>query len=206
MKIKNIQTKTEKIPGSVTFKTISTLKLEPRKADDGVSVSCFISSTGESSSATLTVLYKPVVKISHDKTDILEGDTVVFNCDSSSKPAGVQFTWLVDSKEMLHPGGQQHFVMEKMSRKQNNARVMCRAQNSVGTGEDQEMVRVYCKSVQPTVCMCTLLFSDQPAILSHPASVSGTEGDTVDLECTAQGNPAPAISWYKVNSTQVSCN
>jgi len=187
MKIKNIQTKTEKIPGSVTFKTISTLKLEPRKADDGVSVSCFISSTGESSSATLTVLYKPVVKISHDKTDIIEGDTVVFNCDSSSKPADVQFTWLVDSKEMLHPGGQQHFVMEKMSRKQNNARVMCRAQNSVGTGEDQEMVRVYY----------------QPAILSHPASVSGTEGDTVDLECTAQGNPAPAISWYKVNSTQL---
>ena len=145
VKIKNIQTETEKMPGAVTFKTISNLKLVPTKADDGVSVSCFISTTGESSSVELSVMFKPDVKISHDKTIIAEGDTVVFNCDSSAKPDNVLYTWIVDDEEIVHSTGQEHLVIEKISRRHNNAWVKCLAQNSVGVGQDQEQIKVYCK-------------------------------------------------------------
>lgn len=187
VKIKNIQTETEKMAGSVTFKTISNLKLVPTKADDGVSVSCFISTTGESSSVELSVMFKPDVKISHDKTIIAEGDTVVFNCDSSAKPDNVLYTWIVDDEEIVHSAGQEHLVIEKISRQHNNAWVKCLAQNSVGVGQDQEQIKVYYK----------------PRILTHPRSVTANEGITVQLECSAQGNPTPAISWYKVNSTEL---
>jgi len=133
------------------------------------------------------VMFKPDVKISHDKTIIAEGDMVVFNCDSSAKPDNILYTWIVDDEEIVHSAGQEHLVIEKISRQHNNAWVKCLAQNSVGVGQDQEQIKVYYK----------------PRILTHPRSVTANEGITVQLECSAQGNPTPAISWYKVNSTEL---
>jgi len=187
--VKNIQTKTEKIPGSLTFKTVSNLNLLPSKADDGLSVSCFISSTAESSTVELSVLHKPDVKISrvNDKKIILEGDTVVFNCDCSAKPSDVLYTWMVEDEEMVHARTQDSLVIDKITRQHHNAWVKCLVQNSVGTGQDQEQLRVYYK----------------PKILTHPTSISGNEGTSVQLECKATGNPAPAISWHKLNQTEI---
>jgi len=185
LKIKNIQTKAEKIPGTVTFKTVSILKFVPLRSDDGVSVTCMISTTEESSTALLSVMYKPVVKLSHDRADIMEGDRVVFTCTSSSPPGPVLYTWVVGGK--VQEGSEAEFVVDKMSREQDQVVVECRVENSVGTGQDEEVVTVYY----------------QPSILTHPTSVSGKEGATVQLECQVQGNPQPDISWYRGNTSQL---
>eukprot|EP00092_Neocalanus_flemingeri_P054105 GFUD01063708.1.p1 GENE.GFUD01063708.1~~GFUD01063708.1.p1 ORF type:complete len:409 (-),score=72.49 GFUD01063708.1:1225-2451(-) len=187
--IKNIQTKTEKIPGSLTFRTVSNLNLVPSKADDGFSVSCFILSTEESSTAMLNVMYKPDVKIGRvgDKKIIQEGDSVVFNCESSSKPSEVLYTWTVQDEEMVQAGAQENLVIDTITRQHHNAVVKCQVQNSVGTGQAEERLSVYY----------------QPRILTNPSSLSTNEGETVRLECEADGHPTPAISWHKLNSTEI---
>jgi len=185
LKIKNIQTKAEKIPGTVTFKTVSILKFIPLRTDDGVEVTCLISTTEESSTALLSVMYKPVVKLSHDKVDIMEGDRVVFTCTSSAPPGPVLYTWMVRGK--VQEGSEAEFVVDKMSREQDQVVVQCKVENSVGTGQDEEVVTVYY----------------QPSILTHPTTVSGIEGDTVHLECQVQGNPHPDITWYRENTSQL---
>ena len=78
VKITNINTRAEKIAGTVTFKTISTLKFVPQKEDDGVTITCFVPATEESTTVKVSVVYSPVVKLTHDKADIMEGDRVVF--------------------------------------------------------------------------------------------------------------------------------
>lgn len=186
VKIKNINTETEKTAGTVTFKTKTTLRLVPTKTIDGTSISCVISSTGSSTSAKLNVIYKPVVKISHDKTTITEGDTLMLSCDADAKPESFLYIWSLNNKEISR-GDNENFIMEKITRHHNNAMVTCTAENSVGRGEETEQLDVHYK----------------PRIRGHPKSVSSSEGKTVELECDAEGNPKPTISWHRVNTTDI---
>lgn len=187
--IKNIETKTEKIPGSLTFKTVSRLNLVPSKLDDGLSVSCFIPSTGETSSVVLNVSYKPDVKLTRvgEEKIILEGDTVIFSCKALGKPSDFLYTWMVKEVETVHTQDQENLVMDQISRQHHHAWVKCLVRNSVGVGQDQQQLLIHYK----------------PKILTHPTSFSANEGEKIHLECKADANPAPAISWHKVNSTEI---
>lgn len=186
--IKNIQTKTEKIPRSLTFKTISHLTLVPTKSDDGLTISCLISSTDKSSEVVISVMHKPDVKLSRvkEKNNIVEGENVVFNCDSSARPSDVLYTWMVDDEEKIHAQAQQNFQIGHITRQFHNSRVTCMARNKIGVGQDQELLKIFYG----------------PRIILHPISQSANEDKTVELECDADGNPKPSISWFKVNTTE----
>ena len=151
--IKNIETKTEKIPGSLTFKTVSRLNLVPSKLDDGLSVSCFIPSTGETSSVVLNVSYKPDVKLSRvgEEKIILEGDTVIFSCKALGKPSDFLYTWMVKEVETVHTQDQENLVIDQISRQHHHAWVKCLVRNNVGVGQDQQQLLIHCKLLASVV-------------------------------------------------------
>lgn len=41
-----------------------------------------------------------------------------------------------------------------------------------------------------------LMFSDSPAFITRPSSVSATHGDRVTLQCKVNSNPKPTYVWY----------
>ena len=104
--VKDMSTKVEKIPGSVTYLTTTLLHIEPSQADDGAVVKCKAFGQGGepagTATARLTVQYKPqvVVRLAGNGGSVVEGDAVTAECLVKAQPSASKITWMVEGKPL----------------------------------------------------------------------------------------------------------
>ena len=104
--VKDMSTKVEKIPGSVTYLTTTLLHIEPSQADDGAVVKCKAFGQGGepagTATARLTVQFKPqvVVRLAGNGGSVVEGDAVTAECLVKAQPSASKITWMVEGKPL----------------------------------------------------------------------------------------------------------
>ncbi|XP_069106281.1 uncharacterized protein [Argopecten irradians] len=153
--------------------------------------------TGSSEYVTLDVQYVPVVMVDLQDVIVVAGDNVTLFCNATGNPAPTAVYWQVKVS-----GGQDKLIVVDGTNysggtiidpsltiinvtTDDSAMYICRANNSIGTG-NSDYVTVVVQDV-PTVTV-----SDGGQAVGVPV------GQNVTLTCTATGNPAPTAVYWQV--------
>ena len=119
-------------------------------------------------------------------TTLSFGDTVSINCSSESNVdlGDINYTWTQDGRGLNNTTTQLILTYDsKMSAKQGGI-YQCYAFSS---------------DVIVSGSSSTILIVFAPFITTHPSlSTAVKQNDTLNLTCTASGNPPPVIEWYRV--------
>jgi phage FluMu gp28-like protein len=139
-----------KLYGTKTFRTISMIKIIPKKEHDKQNISCIstnsVASDFKSSQVTLKLLYKPDIKVTQSKTKGGEkpGDTVQFNCFSKATPRVTEIEWFLNDEKL--PDESRDMLLLKIGRTDmNGARIKCVARNTIGSAADEIKIQLKCK-------------------------------------------------------------
>ena len=142
--------KSMKLYETKTFRTISIIKIIPRKEHDKRNISCIsknsVASYFKSSQVTLKLLYKPEVKVTQNNTNGGErpGETAQFNCFSKATPRATDFEWFLNDEKI--PDESRDMLLLKLSRTDmNGARIKCVARNMIGSAADEIKIQLKCK-------------------------------------------------------------
>ena len=109
-----------KLYDTKTFRTISKIKIIPRKEHDKQNISCIstnsVASDFKSSQVTLKLLYRPEIKVTQSKTNGGEksGDTVQFNCFSKATPRVTDIEWFLNDEKL--PGESRDILLLKIAK------------------------------------------------------------------------------------------
>ncbi|RWS04821.1 irregular chiasm C-roughest protein-like protein, partial [Dinothrombium tinctorium] len=135
----------------------------------------------------MEVKYPPDVKLSADKTDIGEFENVRFVCEATANPSDIVYKWYKNDV-VVEGDNFKTFEIQKVTRKDNNAKIACEVKNSVGT----------------TKVSHTLNVRFAPMFKSSPVTVFAADlGQEVKLTCDVDGNPKPKIIWLFDGSPKV---
>jgi len=185
------ESKTIKLSDNTRFRTISIIKLLPKKTDNYRNISCIASnsaaSDSKSSQVMLKVIYKPEVTVTQTSLDGegKPGDTFQFRCNTQASPKVTSIEWFVN--EIKLPDESRDMLMLEVSSDLNGASVKCQAKNVIGLTTDETKIQL----------------KSGPLITLNPTSQMALEGEKVTLKCQAEGNPSPAYYWTKGTSHQV---
>ncbi|XP_069497466.1 hemicentin-1 isoform X2 [Ambystoma mexicanum] len=120
----------------------------------------------------------------------IEGSLVSLICESSGIPPP-DLAWKKNGSLLITDptgrvrvlsGGRQLHI--SIAEKSDAATYTCTASNLVGDAVKEFSLQVY---VRPSI----------PSSGSHPSEVVVTRGTNVTLECVAEGNPRPALTWLR---------
>ena len=166
-----------------TWKTSSVFKFVP---EEDMEVVCSAHSDAfptarDSRPLRLKLVYKPRVTVEADATHLREGQAVTFTCTAMASPMEVAYKWFINDNELA---GQTEasLTLENVGRELDKAKVKCKASNKAGEGEGAVEVEV--------------MF--EPKMVVQPQSVVAREGEEVELECLAEGSPAPEYAWVRL--------
>ncbi|KAF7226775.1 B-cell receptor CD22 [Nothobranchius furzeri] len=137
----------------------------------------------KSNDRSLDVQYKPRSHISiigAFNDDVIIDSSVTFTCDTSANPSSGWYSWYrhrrSDSSKQKPLGTHQQTLIIKSIKRSDEACYLCNTSNAVGEGE---MSKPKCIRV---------LFPPTNVTLSLPHKV--TEGQTVNIRCSAESSPA----------------
>uniref|UniRef100_A0AC35G811 Ig-like domain-containing protein n=1 Tax=Panagrolaimus sp. PS1159 TaxID=55785 RepID=A0AC35G811_9BILA len=164
------------------------------KLDDQGHIACIAlhptyTTSHKIASLPLDVLYAPNVEIKLDETrsSLEEGGQVVLTCHVEAKPLeNLKIYWTKNDKP-LEPSGPQTVIVRNIRMEDNEHKVICHAENSVGKGE----------------AIYKLDIHYGPRIMTTSQTKAVQRGEPVTFICEATGNPKPTIYWRHKNSDQL---
>jgi len=131
------------------------------------------------------VRYSPSVdRIVNFSNTVTEGGSFYMTCEASGDPLPYNYTWRLGNGQHFADGNILNFTSISRS---NTGIYKCEAVNQCGMGSGLHFVNVY---YPPKI---TYIFGNQTV----------NDSDTVPLNCTADGNPSPSITWTRCSDT---CN
>ena len=141
--------KSMKLYNTNTFRTISIVKIVPKKGDNNKKISCVATSAvslEEKSSLTiLKLLYKPEVKVIQDIPKERESEEQLkFNCFTKARPKANKFEWFLNDMK-LSGKDTDTLILETNIMKTPKAEVKCLATNSVGQAVNSVKIQLNCK-------------------------------------------------------------
>jgi len=126
-----------------------------------------------------------VDRIVNSSNTVNEGGSLYMTCEASGDPPPHNYTWKrSDTNEVVADGNMLNFTSIKRN---NTGWYRCEATNQCGTGSGLQFVVVY---YPPKI---TYVVGNQTANVK----------DEVSLDCTADGNPAPSITWTRLSDNSV---
>ena len=134
--------------------TVSTARVVAGREDDGKMVSCVASNivqpaTPGVATVRLQVSYKPGVSIetrADQATSALqEGEDLHLACQVDAQPSHVKLYWTLGGVDVTPAKDPHVLILKNISKAENNKDVLCRATNTVGTGDDTLVLSVNCK-------------------------------------------------------------
>ncbi|XP_013911235.1 PREDICTED: peroxidasin-like, partial [Thamnophis sirtalis] len=128
---------------------------------------------------------KPTFVIHPQNTEVLVGESVTLECGVSGHPLP-RIVWMLSSGSPLPQNPRFNITNSGGLYIQNvtlsdESKYICKATNQEG-------------SITATA---NIIVQDTPRFLIAPSDQSVTEGQNVDLPCSADGHPRPVISWTK---------
>ncbi|XP_042205852.1 irregular chiasm C-roughest protein-like isoform X2 [Homarus americanus] len=177
-----INTTKQRQHDSILVAVRSRLDLKPERKHHEANISCQVSHKGLEipiiRSLVMTVKYPPKVKISVDSAKIKENDDVKFTCEGDGNPGVLRYKWEVNDVVVVGDHSTE-YIMNKIQRSSNTARVACIVSNSIGITKAQH----------------TLSVEYAPRFKEEPTDVDEDEDKSVTLTCDVDGNPPPEIVW-----------
>ena len=131
-------------------RTISMIKILPKKSDDERKISCIASNSAasetKSSQLTFKVIFKPEVKVT--QTDMMgggkPGDTLQFRCNTQANPRVANIEWFLNEQKL--PDESSNILTLKVtSHDLNGAIIKCLAKNEIGVATDEIKIQLQCK-------------------------------------------------------------
>ncbi|KAI8480589.1 hypothetical protein Bbelb_416610 [Branchiostoma belcheri] len=186
--------------------------------ENGANITCLADqgvprvSPSQTTSVQLQVLYPPAVSVPERSVVALEGRNVSLSCLSDGNPPA-DVTWSRDGTVLPQYAiiRNSSLLIPRVSQADSGSYV-CEADNGIGpigTGQitmevifppkikptfDQEISVLYGQDVFTVECLAEgnpKPDVSRPEVVSEPASVSATAGDTVKLTCTIASDPLP---------------
>ncbi|XP_048588090.1 hemicentin-1 isoform X3 [Nematostella vectensis] len=173
------------------------------RAQDGT-YECMVHNGDECRAAsqrvTITVNYKPeATQFSLNTSDgaYLKGEPVSLYCNSSAKPALCHVVFRKNDVIIKNYTSDTCSASHVISSVEGCDResFSCQAFNIAGTGDEV----FYNATIQDAPAIISVM-SQTPQGPKAASSIALPEGETLTLNCTASGCPAPNITWYKHDS------
>ncbi|XP_069956837.1 irregular chiasm C-roughest protein isoform X2 [Cherax quadricarinatus] len=186
------QVNTTKLPqhDSILVAVKSRLDLTPERKHHEANISCQVSHKSLEvpiiRTLVMLVKYPPEVKISVDSAKIKENDDVKFTCNAEGNPPELRYRWEVNDVGVVGDQTTQ-YIMNRIQRESNGARVACLVSNSIGTTKAEH----------------TLSVEYAPRFKKEPTDIDEDEGKSVTLTCDIDGNPPPEIVWLHQEGKKV---
>lgn len=122
------------------------------KLDDQGHISCIAthptySTSHKAASLPLDVLYAPSVEVKLDETrsSLEEGGQVVLTCQVEAKPLeNLKIYWTKNDKP-LEPAGPHSVIIRNLRMEDNEHKIICHAENSIGKGQAAYKLDIHCK-------------------------------------------------------------
>jgi len=171
-------------PQTDTFRTVSSIKLKPKK---DMELSCAAYSETfpvmkESRKLKLKMNYKPSLTLNvTEEYKVSAGTDLTITCSSQANTNTLTYKWFINQEEVLGRENTDTITIANISEDLDRAVVKCEAENSVGVSEVTTRLNV--------------VF--EPRITKHPESVVAKPGDLVTFHCEAVSNPAPSYIWVR---------
>ncbi|XP_057598535.1 peroxidasin homolog isoform X2 [Hippopotamus amphibius kiboko] len=156
--------------------------------EDSGEYTCFASNTVDSVHATALIIVQalPQFTVTPQDRAVIEGQTVEFHCEAKGYPQPV-IAWTkggsqlsVDRRHLVLSSGTLRILGVALH---DQGQYECQAVNIIGS----QRVTAHLM-VQPRVT---------PVFSSVPGDMTVEVGSSVQLPCSSQGEPAPAITWNK---------
>ncbi|KAM9436487.1 B-cell receptor CD22-like [Clarias gariepinus] len=150
------------------------------------SVSCIATNSigqGESIQLSLNVLYTPTdVKVDYiGYSSVVEGGQISLTCNSTSRPAPINYKWLVSPNSVTFTPSGSTVVLQHVTR---DTAVSCIATNSIGQGESKQQ-------------LLNVLYAPTDVKVDYTRSSSVVEGGQISLICNSTSRPAPThYKWF----------
>ncbi|XP_076167348.1 hemicentin-1-like isoform X3 [Ptiloglossa arizonensis] len=187
-----------------TSKTVSYLTFTASKYDNGRTFKCYAENSVTRSdnlepmkeTATIEVLYPPIVRMKPNNITVNETEDFLIFCDYEANPATLSnVIWLRDEKELVlnedhYDGGttEQTALTVKNATPTDTGFYRCILNNSVGLSDSEDIVEV------------SVLYKPVVEVIMDPeAPVNEADRLNVSLTCeVVSGNPASltAVRWY----------
>merc|ERR1719410_1404288 len=171
-------------PQTDTFRTVSSIKLKPKK---DMELSCGAYSDTfpvmkESRKLKLKMNYKPSLSLNvTEEYKVPAGTDLTITCSSEANTNTLTYKWFINQEEVLGRENTDTITIANISEDLDRAEVKCEAENSVGVSEVSTRLSV--------------VF--QPRITEHPESVVAKPGSLVSFHCGALANPAASFVWVR---------
>ncbi|XP_070796250.1 peroxidasin-like [Pituophis catenifer annectens] len=168
-----------------------TLMIQDTKESDKGIYQCLAKNiVGEAKTPEVALRYfgipsKPTFVIHPQNTEVLVGESVTLECGVSGQPPP-RVVWMLSSGSPLPQNPRFNITSSGGLYIQNvtlsdEGKYSCKATNTEG-------------SITATA---NIIVQDTPRFLIAPTDQTVTEGQNVDLPCSADGHPRPVISWTK---------
>merc|ERR1712183_106897 len=171
-------------PQTDTFRTVSSIKLKPKK---DLELSCAAYSDTfpvmkESRKLSLKMNYKPRLSLNvTEQHTVTAGEDLTITCSSLANTNTLTYKWFINNEEVLGRENTDTVTIANISEDLDRVEVKCKAENSVGVSEVSTRLNV--------------VF--EPRITKHPESTVAKPGDLVTFQCGAVSNPAPSYIWVR---------
>lgn len=178
-------------PVSLPVSAEGTLTLQSVSPEDAASYTCIVeTSNGRlEAKAQLTVTAPPRLTIRPESIYVKSGETIKLRCEAKGQPEPT-ITWFKNGTS-LQPNERITFnensteVTITRASSNDGGLYTCLAQSILGTAEGNGEVRVRLDGPRP------------PTFVHTPYPIAAHLGTSVELPCKAQGEPYPAIQWFK---------
>uniref|UniRef100_A0A8C5XBT8 Peroxidasin n=1 Tax=Microcebus murinus TaxID=30608 RepID=A0A8C5XBT8_MICMU len=158
---------------------------------DSGEYACFASNSVESVQATAFIIVQalPEFTVTPQDRAVIEGQTVDFQCEAKGNPQPV-IAWTKGGSQLSVD--RRHLVLSSGTLRisgvalHDQGQYECQAVNIIGSRKVVAHL-----SVQPRVT---------PVFASVPSDITVEVGTNVQLPCSSQGEPEPAITWNKVGA------
>ncbi|XP_063842491.1 irregular chiasm C-roughest protein-like isoform X2 [Scylla paramamosain] len=182
-------TKTPQL-NSILVAVKSRLDLTPEKKHHQANISCEVRhkalETPIVRNVVMSVKYPPEPSITVDSAKIQEKDDVMFKCKAEANPPTLRYRWEVNGVAVVgdHTA---HYLMPRVDRSSNGAKVACIAANDIGTNRAEH----------------TLSVQYAPRFKTEPEDQDADNGKNLTLTCNVDGNPPPEIVWLHEEGKKV---
>ena len=141
--------KSMKLYDTNTFRTISIVKIVPKRGDNNKNISCVatsaVSREEKSSLTILKLLFKPVVRVIQDTPKEDESDEQLrFNCFTEARPKASKFEWYLNDIKMSGEDTDK-LVLDTNIMKTPEGEVKCMATNIIGQAANAVKLQLNCK-------------------------------------------------------------
>ncbi|KAK7079633.1 hypothetical protein SK128_002150 [Halocaridina rubra] len=186
----SINTTKHKQHGSVLVGVNSRLDITPSRKHHEGNITCQVVhpalEQAINRSLIMLVKYAPEVEINVDSAKIKENDDVRFTCEAEGNPHALRYRWEVNDIGVVGDHTTV-YVIQKIQRTSNKARVACIVSNSIGTTKAEHTISV----------------EYSPKFKKEPEDVDEDEGKEVTLSCDVDGNPPAQIVWLHDSQNKV---